>query len=272
MTASSFTHLANFSGPQLATHASYAATRLDIEVVEQTGSTNADLLSRLSELQRPVCRLAHRQTAGRGRAGRQWIAPAGGALTLSLAWQFHRPMRALTGLPLAIGLGIAQTLQRFGIDVELKWPNDVLKDGAKLAGVLVETATAAATDDAVWAVIGAGINLSLSPDERQRLDRPVADLQELRPEAVLPLAGSLLDELTAALERFDREGFASFAPAWNGLHAHAGRRVDILNGERILHSGVARGVDESGRLLLETDTGPIAIVSGEVSLRTGQSG
>jgi BirA family biotin operon repressor/biotin-[acetyl-CoA-carboxylase] ligase len=144
---------------------------LAVEVVAETGSTNADLLARAPRLTRNTALIALRQSAGRGRAGRSWLS-GDDSLTFSLAWKFERPLHALAGLPLAVGVALAETLGRLDVPVQLKWPNDLLKDGAKLAGVLIETQQAPA--GSLWAVVGVGINLLLPDELEQRIERPAA--------------------------------------------------------------------------------------------------
>jgi BirA family biotin operon repressor/biotin-[acetyl-CoA-carboxylase] ligase len=155
---------------------SAAAAAVRIDVVAHTGSTNADMLARLATAApasaaapqlTPMLLLALAQTAGRGRAGRRWESDDA-SLTFSLAWPFARPLAALVGLPLAVGVAVAEALAQHGAAVTLKWPNDVLQDGRKLAGILIETAGSAASqvpsEPVCWAVIGIGINIDRSSD------------------------------------------------------------------------------------------------------------
>jgi BirA family biotin operon repressor/biotin-[acetyl-CoA-carboxylase] ligase len=239
-----------------------------IEVVAETGSTNADLLARIDNLPSPTLLVAEMQTAGRGRAGRSWHSTAGATLTFSLAWKFNSPLRSLAGLPLAVGVVIAETLGGFNCNVRLKWPNDVLMDGNKLAGILIETASVRnAPDSGIWAVIGIGVNVSIPDSLAAKIGHPVADLSAFGMDRNMLLA-ALLDDLSEALAQFDRTGFSNFAGRWNRLHAHAGQRVAIFDHGRISHEGKAIGVDSGGRLLLEAATGEVAISAGDVSLRT----
>jgi BirA family biotin operon repressor/biotin-[acetyl-CoA-carboxylase] ligase len=236
-----------------------------VEVVAETGSTNADLLARAAQLDAPLLLLAERQTAGRGRAGRSWLAAEGGALTFSLAWKFDCPLQALAGLPLAVGVMLAETLATLDVPVQLKWPNDVLKDGAKLAGVLIETQ--AAPGGGQWAVIGVGLNL-LMPDElEQRIGRPAAGAPWLARMERETLMAALLDGLAGGLRQFAQTGFGAFSARWNRLHAWAGHTVTIVDRGAELHTGSAAGVDDSGALLLDTASGRVAVVAGDVSLR-----
>jgi BirA family biotin operon repressor/biotin-[acetyl-CoA-carboxylase] ligase len=236
-----------------------------VEVVTETGSTNADLLARAPRLATPVLLVAEHQTAGRGRAGRSWLSSPGHSLTFSLAWKFGGGLHRLTGLPLAVGTALAETLGRLGQPVQLKWPNDVLKDGDKLAGILVETAPA--PDGAVWAVIGIGLNLAMPDELEQQIGRSVAAVPWLSRMDRDTLLAAILDGLAEALRQFERTGFAAFSARWNLLHGWQGQLVTILDRGEILHEGLAAGVDDAGRLLLDTDSGRIAIVAGDVSLR-----
>lgn len=242
-----------------------AARQVAIEVVDETGSTNADLMARLDALAAPTLRVAHAQTAGRGRAGRAWLSEPGRSLTFSLAWKFGLPMQALVGLPLAAGVAVAEALAMFDIAVRLKWPNDVLHQGRKLAGILIESASAGA---ASWAVIGIGINIALDERTAARIGQPVAGIPWLAQLDQDMLMATLLNALAETMTQFERHGFAAFAARWNALHAHAGQAVAILDHGRTLHEGTAAGVDESGRFLIDTAAGRVAVMAGDVSLRT----
>jgi len=236
-----------------------------VEVVAQTGSTNADLLARAPHLTAPVLLVAEHQTAGRGRAGRSWLSEPGHSLTFSLAWRFADGLRGLAGLPLAIGVALAETLGRLGQPVQLKWPNDVLKDGDKLAGILVETQ--AMPDGAAWTIVGIGVNLVMPDALEEKIGRGAAAMPWLARMDRDELMAALLDGLADALSLFARRGFGAFAARWNVLHAWQGRPVVLLDRGEVQHEGLAAGVDDTGRLLLDTAGGRITIVAGDVSLR-----
>ncbi len=267
-----------------------AGAPLAIAVVAETGSTNADLRERAAGLQGPLLLAAERQTAGRGRAGRSWLAEPGDSLCFSLAWRFTGPLHRLTGLSLAVGVALAECLRAPRLDgkgdtdgtddiddiddiggtpVMLKWPNDLLVDGAKLGGILIETAGAGSgAPDGVWTVIGVGLNVRANAQRDAGIDQPVA---------ALAAAGSAIDrnallaQLAASLARalalFDREGLAPFVAPWDALHAHAGRAVAIIEQGRTLHQGLALGIDGSGCLQLDTGAGIVKVAAGDVSLR-----
>lgn len=257
------------SPPRLAALCRALAHQVTLELVAETGSTNADLLAELGRLRGPKLLVAEMQTAGRGRAGRVWHSAPGATLTFSLAWKFRLPVQALVGLPLAVGVVIVEVLSLFGIDGRLKWPNDVLKDGSKLAGILIETALAKNGDEEIWAVIGVGLNLAMPDALATRIGRAAAALPALPGHALDrdQLMAALLDGLADALGLFERHGFKLFKERWNRLHAYAGRQVVVLEGERVVQEGSAVGVDDCGRLLLDTAAGRIAVVAGDVSLR-----
>ena len=241
--------------------------RIDVEAVAETGSTNVDLMQRLSSLQRPLLLVADRQTAGRGRAGRPWRAAPEDSLTFSLAWRLQRPMHALLGLPLAVVVALAEALEVFGIRPQLKWPNDVLRDGAKLAGVLIETAADGRQGNATWAVIGIGLNLAVPPgleDELQRAIGAAPELQKPPRETVLAIIASAL---AGVLEEFEARGFGAFVKRWEAFHAYAGQAVKIVENGRVLQEGTAVGVDMMGRFLMDTEAGQVEILAGDVSLR-----
>nr|WP_315848712.1 biotin--[acetyl-CoA-carboxylase] ligase [uncultured Rhodoferax sp.] len=229
-----------------------------VEVLPEIDSTNTELMRRARAGQLdPILLVAERQTAGRGRLGRDWksdTAGEGGTLTFSLGV----PLAPAdwSGLSLAVGLAVVNALHPA---LRLKWPNDVWLDGRKLAGILIETA---GVGDTRYAVIGVGINLS--PREATDLRTPPAALQELLPGVQAPdVLGQVAPVLVRMVQRFAAQGFA---PLREDFLAR-----DLLNGQAVVCSdgvtGTARGVDASGALLVHTDQGLIKINSAEVSVR-----
>jgi BirA family biotin operon repressor/biotin-[acetyl-CoA-carboxylase] ligase len=257
--------LARCTPERIASLCGPAAHDVLIEVVNQTGSTNADLLGRLDSLAPRQLLLAHSQTAGRGRAGRSWLSAADSSLTFSLAWKFRRRLPELVGLPLAVGVAIAQAMAYFQVPVQLKWPNDILRNGKKLAGVLIESS--AAKPDGAWAVIGIGLNINVPERLAAQIGQPAAYMSS-QPMARDVLMAALLDELAVAMNLFEDQGFAAFEARWNALHAHRGQPVAIMEQGSVLQEGIAVGVDQIGRLLLDIVAGSrVAVMAGDVSLR-----
>lgn len=246
-----------------------------IEIVEETGSTNADLTqaSRGAPWGDDAARVrvAYRQTAGRGRQGRPW---QGAGLMFSVAMPLALPPARLSGLSLAVGLAVAQALEdcdpACGPRVGLKWPNDLQIDGRKLAGILIESVPAG--PQRLWAVIGIGLNLMRDPDMEAALGRQLAGVAEAmtsfdpQRDATRILA-AVLNRLAAMRATFLAEGFAPLAPAWSARDAFRDEPVRLLHDGQVLAEGLARGVDSDGHLLLETADGLQRIASGEVSLR-----
>ena len=244
--------------------AALSQSGIAVDVVQETGSTNSDLLARAAMLTGPLLLVALHQNAGRGRAGRSFLTAAGGALTFSLAWKFDGSVQRLSGLPLAVGVALAEALAALAVPVQLKWPNDLLKDGAKLAGMLVETQPA---PGGTWAVIGIGINLSVPDALEQQIGRSVAAATWLAQMDRDVLMAALLDALAGAMTEFAAAGFAPFCARWNSRHAYQGREVSIIDNGVTLHTGRVAGVDDSGALLLDTATGRVVVHAGDVSLR-----
>jgi BirA family biotin operon repressor/biotin-[acetyl-CoA-carboxylase] ligase len=246
-----------------------ARHRFDVQVVQSTGSTNTDLAAQAAGLPGGHVLAAETQTAGRGRHGRAWLSRPGESLTFSLLWKF-RPGTGLSGLSLAVGLGVVRALDRCAAgQVMLKWPNDLLvgvgNGWAKLGGILIEVV--AGPGGAATVIIGIGLNI-----------RPVSDASAIGQDTscltALGWAGSrntvlakVLEELLGVLDAFEAGGFAPFAAAWNARHAFGDRPVTLCGMEGGTVAGIARGVHPDGALALDTDAGPMRVVSGDVSLR-----
>lgn len=242
--------------------------RFAISLFDSCESTSTLLLERAEQGAASgsvvVC---ERQTAGRGRRGRNWLSAPGDSLTFSLLWRFAAGMPPPVGLSLAAGVAAARTLEGMGAaGVYLKWPNDILAGGAKLGGILVETVAHAGRHAAV---IGIGLNIQLPQGIADAVDGEAGALASVMPYAPSRnlLLANLLDALAAMLADFERTGFAGFAAQWQARNAHAGQRVRILAEGAAPLEGRCAGVDNDGALLLETEAGVRRIVSGEVSLR-----
>ncbi|MCF8198246.1 MAG: biotin--[acetyl-CoA-carboxylase] ligase [Sulfuritalea sp.] len=241
-----------------------AARRFDIDIVPICDSTNAVLLDR-AEAGAPsgTVLIAEEQTAGRGRRGRNWLASRGDSLTFSLLWRFA-PGTAPAGLSLAVGVAVARALEKVGVgDTALKWPNDMLKGGRKLGGILVELVPGAPHA----AVIGIGINLSLPEGMSEELRNASAALDQAETLDQSALYAALLGELLVTLEIFATEGFVAVRPEWLARHVMQNTRVKLASDFGPAMEGICRGVDSDGALLLEIEGHVERILSGEVSLR-----
>jgi BirA family biotin operon repressor/biotin-[acetyl-CoA-carboxylase] ligase len=173
------------------------------------------------------------------------------------------PERGLGGLSIAIGMHVAQALKDMGVEkVGLKWPNDLLLDGSKVAGILVEVASA--RQDRVRLVAGIGINLYLNEADVERIGYEPAVLG--RAMSRNELAGRVMGGVIEAFGRFEQHGLSPMVQGWEVLDEYLGCPVNISVAESKV-SGIDRGIDEEGNLLLETDEGTRRFNAGEVSLR-----
>jgi BirA family biotin operon repressor/biotin-[acetyl-CoA-carboxylase] ligase len=246
------------------------AALFSVEILDDVDSTNTHLLAR-ARAGAPHASVvaAEAQRAGRGRMNRPWHAPVGGALAFSVLWRFAHGASALAGLSLAVGLAVVRALEAEGAtEAGLKWPNDVLWSGRKIAGILIEMQGEALGPSAV--VIGIGVNVRLGAAADKRIDQPAADLETACGRAIdrNALLAALLTELNAVLFEFERTGFQPLRGEWQRRHVHQARHVHLALPGGVHESGVARGVDDSGALLLETAQGMRKFHSGDVSLRT----
>jgi len=258
---------ARFEVAAIATALGELANRFDVRILAECDSSNTRLMA-LAEAGAAAGSVvvAEHQLAGRGRRGNQWLSSPDASLTFSLLWRFP-PQVQLTGLSLAIGVALARALEKLGIaGIALKWPNDVLLRGGKLAGVLIELVPGGRPSAAV---IGVGINLHLPtgmPAEIRQNAAALADAGIALPAPDVLLA-RLLAELHAVLLSFSAEGFPALRAAWQARHAYTGQVVRLLADHAAPLEGVCQGADGDGALLLETSSGVQRIISGEVSLR-----
>jgi BirA family biotin operon repressor/biotin-[acetyl-CoA-carboxylase] ligase len=187
---------------------------------------------------------AAEQTAGRGRQGRTWVAPAGRALLMSLVLRHPRRL-----LPLAAGVAVAELV---GANAMVKWPNDVLTENRKVAGILVE-----GRPQEGWAVLGIGVNVALAMEDFPPELQSTAGTLGLAPQALEPTLEALLARLACWLPAEEESVLA----AVRARDALAGHRVSWAGG-----TGRADGIDGDGRLVVATETGHVALDAGEVHL------
>lgn len=237
----------------------------DLQVLAEVDSTN-EFLKAAPALPpgRGSCCLAELQTGGRGRLGRTWVSPFARNLYLSVAWEFDGGIAVLEGLSLAVGVAVRRALGALGaVDIGLKWPNDLLREGAKLGGILVEVT--GDPEGVCRAVVGIGVNVAMPAVAAAGIDQPWRDLRDLgvRRDA---LAAAVLGELLPLLREFPGQGFGAYREEWEAAHAHRGRRVALGMGQQRVE-GIAVGVDQRGALGIRCADGLRWFSGGEVSLR-----
>jgi BirA family biotin operon repressor/biotin-[acetyl-CoA-carboxylase] ligase len=238
--------------------AAIALPGAEVRVVERCTSTN-DLLLKERIGERAVLLVAEEQTAGRGRRGRRWHSAPGAGITFSLARRVRRPAREIAALSLVAGVAVARALHGLGVGAaRLKWPNDLVVDGAKLGGILVETRGAG------HAVIGIGLNHRRTPGLEAKVRRKLAFIEELRPVSRSRVIRDIGLALMEALDRFDERGLDALRADWEAMDAHAGQRLRVRLADGRTLSGIAAGLGEDGALRIHTKRGMRTVASGRV--------
>ena len=238
--------------------------RLDIE--SSIDSTNSALRRSPLDEQHASIMLAEHQSGGRGRRDRQWHSPYGRNLYMSLGWKFDQSLSELGCLPLVVALAAAKALASAGLQGHsVKWPNDLMLDGRKLCGCLVEIQ--GDVHGPCHAVMGVGINIHMPATvATAEIDQPWTDVHSRLPQVSRnKLAGRLLAGLFHDIELFSQSGFEPFRQDWNLWDGLKGRQIDVYADSGPLH-GVAKGIDNRGALLLDTGKEQLKLYSGDVSL------
>jgi len=240
----------------------------EIEVHNLIDSTNDYLMRRLPNqlTQGQVC-LAEYQSAGRGRRGRQWVSPFGSQIYLSMYWYLEQGLSAAMGLSLLSALAVSDAVFAVsGIQVQLKWPNDIYIEGVKLAGILIDLEGQALEPS--HSVIGIGLNLDMPAEPAERIDQRWTDLESHSKTKIdrNVFSGQLISCLHTRLLQHQSEGLVGMLDEWHTHDLYLNKRVKLLTGERVT-KGICRGINNQGALLLEVDGQVKPIYGGEVSLR-----
>lgn len=263
----------------------------DILIFDALDSTNDYLLNHGEEYRGNVICLAEQQNKGRGRKGRPWVSPFGKNVYLSLLWRFSKDLSELSGLSLAIAVAVAKTLESYTKTVTkplepyttsipktpepytknqglgLKWPNDILFNFKKLAGILIDIHAEANTSTA--AIIGIGINVSMPKKWTKSIKQPVTDLEEITDSQIdrNELVGKLANELVRTLATFQEEGFKSFIPEFTARDLTNNRVLNVITPKGSFR-GKGLGVNSNGHLVVEMQNNQIqTFANGEVSIQ-----
>lgn len=237
----------------------------DIAIYESVDSTNDQLWQRLEQgLDTPAVCLSEHQTAGRGRRGDQWQSPAAGNLYLSLFWPF--PANTLkNGLSIAIGIGLINTLKAGGISgLQLKWPNDILFNRQKLAGILVESRFGNQHN----VVIGIGLNFKLPVATQNKIQQPTTSLQQLCTKVPCrnQLAGQIIQNMIETLTLFQARGLQDFVPLWPQYDALHNATINLISEHETIVAK-AHGIDDEGQLRYEHRDQVHTLSNSHVSIR-----
>lgn len=244
------------------------AEHLDlVDLVAQCESTNLSAQRASLNGHKRALFISEYQSSGRGRRGRAWASPFASNLYFSLSWPFSGGVASLEGLSLAVGVALRRALQALHIDdVQLKWPNDLLLNGRKLGGVLIEVGGDLSGE--CTAVIGIGLNVSMPDSVEQQIDQPWADLRGRLPADLTrsDLLAVVLLHLIQMLDEYSSTGFSSMQAEWQAANAFRDKSVSLLIGQRRV-DGLCLGVDATGALRLQTAEGEQCFQGGEISLR-----
>ena len=221
-------------------------------------STNEFITNQINQLKKGDLCLAEYQTAGRGRRGRQWLSPFAGQLIFSFYWTID-PKKALDGLSLVIGLAIAEAL-----NVNVKWPNDILLSGRKLGGILVEIINN--KNGLLNLVVGTGINVKLP--QSTEISQPYAQLTEQDPDIDREkILIKVIQRIYSRLAQFEEKGIdEEFMQQWINHNEFFGDEVNVFTEQGAI-SGIEQGIDKRGYLKVITGEGERYFNAGEVSLR-----
>jgi len=227
---------------------------LDIYFFKTIDSTN--VFARKTQLNKPfLIVLAEQQTAGKGRHGKTWHSPESGNIYLSIKYQATSMVPALS---LIIGLLIAEALDETSgqkINAQLKWPNDVLLENKKISGILIESEM---QQENLELTIGIGINYSIPKKESWWGD--LGNLRDILPRE--QLINTILKKIIA----FKEHSYSDWQQAWENRCMHQNLEINIQTNSDAQIAGIFRGVDNEGKMLLETINGTQAISSGECSI------
>lgn len=232
---------------------------------DEIDSTNSFMLNHIDELQSGDICIAEYQSAGRGRHGKKWVSPYGHHLYATMFWQFNLPANKLMGMSLVVGCAIVKTLVDMGINnLGLKWPNDVYLDGKKLAGILIELGSN--MTDAINMIIGFGVNMSMSQSQGALIDQPWSDLSGEQMPNKTDFMINLHQQLKTHIQQFELQGLAPFLVFWHQYDLFKDKPIKLTLADNQV-TGICRGIDAQGCVLLETENGIKSMIGGEISLR-----
>jgi BirA family biotin operon repressor/biotin-[acetyl-CoA-carboxylase] ligase len=240
-----------------------------LDVLHEIDSTS-EYLKRTKSRHNPCCIrvcAAEWQSSGRGRRGRRWVSPYGTNVYLSLAMQLSKSILRYGGLSLAAAVAVLQAIRDCGIDdLGVKWPNDIFYQGRKIAGILLDLS--GESSGPFYVVLGIGVNLKIPDRAGREIDQPWADLSQSGVKLDRNyLAGKILEAVVLAVDGFSEKGLEAFIHEWERFDLLSGRVVEMHHEGKSMITGVARGIDADGALLVERNGVTSRFHAGEVSVR-----
>ncbi len=239
--------------------------QIDLSVLESVNSTITYLKQNFSHDKNSIC-IAEHQSEGIGRLGRVWTSPFGLNLYFSCRYQFHCDVADLSGLSLATSIAVLKTLQKFGVSPEIKWPNDIFCHDKKCAGCHIELI--AESNGACHAIISVGINVNMIRFPTQ-INQPWTSLILETNERFdrNHIAAELIQQLFTTLEKFSSDGLPAFKDFYR-QHDYLHDQWITVQQHNTSFEGKAVGIDDLGRLLLQTKPGNIVTISsGDATLK-----
>lgn len=234
-----------------------------VEIFPIIDSTNQALIEKIGQIEKGQIYLAEYQTKGRGQHGKAWFSPFGCNLYYSMYWQFDKAFQELSGLSLAIGISIAELLTRLtNQPIKVKWPNDLYLNNKKIGGVLVELS--GKMGSSIDVVIGFGLNLNMPKVDDNPIDQPYESLLYQDKNQIVR---ELIPTFYKLLTEFEEQGFLAFYEKWNSVDLYFNQPIRFLIGDKT-HSGIERGINLQGALLIENEQGTIVpYFNGDIKLK-----
>lgn len=243
---------------------------LPFDLYAHLDSTNTELKRLISQKTIPLPRvcLAEQQSAGKGQVGKKWHSPFGLNIYFSYAFLFTQPLHKLEGFSLVTAIATAKALstclgEEKAKGIQLKWPNDILYNGQKLAGILVETLTL--HPQQTYVIVGIGINVNMSATLMEEIDQPWTSLTLItgKLEDRNHIIAKVLDQVVIHLELFETTGLTPFLAQWEQYDFLKGKTVTLKNTHT--HRGIAAGINTRGQLLIQTPDALSSHASGQLS-------
>ncbi len=239
----------------------------DWQYSQSTASTNADVLRYHQHRQGQVVALSETQSAGRGRRGRQWISPFARNIYCTIGMSKSMPSDSLGLLSIVTGIAICRALQGIGIDaVALKWPNDLLSDGRKLGGILIESRPL--PDGAYFFAIGFGLNVFMTAQDLASIPQPTTSLALIStaPVCRTRVLGAVLESVIQSVQAFEVSAVEDLIAQFRQFDAFHGKTIEVITANDKIR-GINRGISATGQLQLATDAGIELHSAAEISLR-----